>query len=256
MYRLGLAGMNGELGVSRNLRDGQKWLKRSAEAATPQYPHALHELALLHEKGFEPVIFADQEYAVHLYREASALGYAPSAFRLGECYEIGRLGCKVDAALSIHYYSIAAEQDHPEACFALTSWYLVGADGVLEPSEEQAFAWAYKAATAASGGLSKAEYAIGYFYEVGIGVPKDLDEAAQWYARAAAKGDKRAIQRIRQLPARYRNSLQNSLPSTPITSLPNFPSFYNDNTRRQNSLIQKAKSLLAKKDPSPPVNFA
>ncbi|KAJ8653584.1 hypothetical protein O0I10_010731 [Lichtheimia ornata] len=251
MYRLGLAEMNCELGIARNLRDGHKWLKRSAEAATPQYPHALHELALLHEKGFDTVIFADHTYAVHLYSEAAALGYAPSAFRLGECYEFGRLGCKIDAALSIHYYSIAAEQDHPEACFALTAWYLMGVDGVLDASEDQAFAWAYRA-TSTGNGLPKAEFAIGYFYECGIGVPKDIQMAIQWYNRAAAKGDKRAAARLHQAPPSYRSSAPRPMPAPSPSQRRLTPSF---STR----FFEKAKGLTAKKEknePQPPLaNF-
>ncbi|KAL9537315.1 hypothetical protein MBANPS3_011889 [Mucor bainieri] len=194
MYRLGLAEMRGELSLSRNIRDGHKWLKRSAEAATTQYPHALHELALLHEKGVESVIFVDLKYAVSLYHEAAILGYAPSAHRLGECYEFGKLECTTDAALSIQYYSIAAEQQHPESCFALTAWYLVGVPQILAPSDEQAYAWAM---CAAQSGLPRAEYAVGYFSEMGIGTDKDENTAMEWYRKAAEHGEKRAIQRLR-----------------------------------------------------------
>ncbi|KAI9487928.1 hypothetical protein BDB00DRAFT_851079 [Zychaea mexicana] len=245
MYRFGLAEMNGELGVTRNVRDGHKWLKRSAEAATPQYPHALHELALLHEKGFDSVIFADPEYAVHLYTEAASLGYAPSAFRLGECYEFGRLQCKIDPTLSIQYYSIAANQDHPEACFALTAWYLMGTD-TLESSEDQAFAWAYRAA---SMGFPKAEYAIGYFHEVGIAVPKDMQEAIRWYITAADKGEKRAAARLHQLPSRYRSSIRRSTSAVvsvppPPPSIPHSPSRF---VQHRESFISRAKGLLGSK---------
>ena len=103
-YRLGIAELNGELGLSRRPKEGVKWLKRSAEHATAEYPHALHELALLHEKGLENVVFVDNEYAAELLAQASELGYAPSAYRLGECYEYGKMGCPQDPALSIHYY--------------------------------------------------------------------------------------------------------------------------------------------------------
>ena len=104
MYRLGTAELNGELGLTKRPREGVKWLKRSAEHATAEFPHALHELSLLHEKGIYNVVFVDAEYAVELLAQASELGYAPSAYRLGEFYEYGKLGCPQDAALSIHYY--------------------------------------------------------------------------------------------------------------------------------------------------------
>jgi TPR repeat protein len=104
LFRLGQAEMNGELGLSKNSKEGVKFLKRSAENATAEFPHALHELALCHEKGVTNVIFVDLDYAAELLAQAAELGYAPSAFRLGECYEYGTMGCPQDPALSIHYY--------------------------------------------------------------------------------------------------------------------------------------------------------
>ncbi|KAG2178657.1 hypothetical protein INT44_001810 [Umbelopsis vinacea] len=197
MYRLGVAQLNGELRISRNPRDGVKWLKRAGESATSEYPHALHELALLHERGVNNVVFVDFNYAVTLYAQAAEFGYAPSAFRLGECYEYGKLGCQCDPALSIHYYTIAAEQGHREACFALTAWYLVGSPNLLPQSDEQAYVWAHRAAQA---GLPKAEYAMGYFTEVGIGITKNAEEALMWYALAAKHGEERAMKKIEGKP--------------------------------------------------------
>lgn len=104
LYRLGIAYLNGELGMSKSPREGVSYLKRSAEHATAEFPHALHELALLHERGIENVLFIDYEYSAELLAQAAELGYAPSAYRLGECYEYGKMGCPQDPALSIHYY--------------------------------------------------------------------------------------------------------------------------------------------------------
>ncbi|CUA67441.1 Protein SKT5 [Rhizoctonia solani] len=194
LYRLGIAELNGELGLSKRPKEGVKWLKRSAEHATAEFPHALHELALLHERGVDNVLFVDYEYSAELLAQASELGYAPSAYRLGECYEYGKMGCPQDAALSIHYYNIAAQQDHRDACFALTAWYLVGSPGVLPQSDTEAYLWAKKAAEQ---GLAKAMYAVGYFSEVGVGTTQSLPDAMHWYKRAAEAGDKRAIQRLK-----------------------------------------------------------
>ncbi|KAI9478442.1 MAG: hypothetical protein EXX96DRAFT_650755 [Benjaminiella poitrasii] len=193
MYRLGLAEMKGELNLTRNARNGFKWLKRSAEAATHQYPHALHELAMLHERGLDSIVFVDHDYAITLYHEAVAFGYAPSAYRLGECYEFGKLNCSINPQLSIQYYRMAAEQRHPEACFALTAWYLVGVPNVIPASDEQAYAWAMAAAQQR---LPRAEYAVGYFFEMGIGTVRDERMAMAWYRRAADHGERRAIERL------------------------------------------------------------
>ncbi|KAF9200329.1 hypothetical protein BGZ49_009458 [Haplosporangium sp. Z 27] len=197
MWRLGVITLYGELGLTASARDGVKWLKRSVQAATPEFPFALYELAQLHERGIENIVFVDPEYSISLYSQAAELGHAASAFRLGECWEYGKLGCKQDPRLSIHYYTLAAQQEHPEACFALAAWYLVGSFGVLPQSDAEAYIWARRAAEK---GLAKALYAMGYFTEVGIGPRKDMVEAIEWYKQASEAGDARATQRLEGVP--------------------------------------------------------
>lgn len=104
MYHLGIAELNSELGLSKNAKEGVKWLKRSAEHAIAEFPYALHELALLDERGIDNVLFIDYEYAAELLAQAAELSYAPSAYWLGEYYEYGKMGCPQDPARSIHYY--------------------------------------------------------------------------------------------------------------------------------------------------------
>ncbi|GJJ70807.1 uncharacterized protein EMPS_03157 [Entomortierella parvispora] len=197
MWRLGVVTLYGELGVVISPRDGVKWLKRSSQAATPEFPFALYELAQLHERGIENIVFVDPEYSVSLYSQAAELGHAASAFRLGECWEYGKLGCKQDPRLSIHYYTLAAQQEHPEACFALAAWYLVGSQGILPQSDAEAYIWAKRAADK---DLPKALYAMGYFTEVGIGPRKDMEQAIEWYKKASLAGDKRATERLEGVP--------------------------------------------------------
>lgn len=60
MHRLGLAELNGEVGLAKRERDGVQWLARAADLADqvdPPQPQSLHELALLHEKGVDNVVF-------------------------------------------------------------------------------------------------------------------------------------------------------------------------------------------------------
>lgn len=74
--------------------------------------------------------------------------------------------------------------------------YLTGSEGVLQQSDKEAYLWARKAAKKA---VPKAEYAVGYYYEVGIGTPADLAEAVRWYKRASSQGNKKAMQRLTEL---------------------------------------------------------
>jgi TPR repeat protein len=46
-------------------------------------------------------------------------------------------------------------------------------------------------------GFAKAEYAVGYFKEIGIGCRQDTLEANVWYVRAAQQGEERAKQRLK-----------------------------------------------------------
>ncbi len=50
-------------------------------------------------------------------------------------------------------------------------------------------------------GLPKAEYAVGYFTEMGIGCRRDPLEANVWYVQAADQGDERAKTRIAAIRA-------------------------------------------------------
>lgn len=94
------------------------------------------------------------------------------------------MGCPVDPRQSIAWYSKAAVQEEHQSELALSGWYLTGSEGVLQQSDTEAYLWARKAAQA---GLAKAEYAMGYFTEVGIGAPANLDDAKRWYWRSACK---------------------------------------------------------------------
>ncbi|PWN38830.1 HCP-like protein [Ceraceosorus guamensis] len=196
MYKLGMILLNGLLGQPRNIREAVVWLKRAAGQADEENPHALHELGLLHEKGGSSVVMHDEAYARELFTQAAQLGYTPSQFKLGSAYEYGHLTCPVDPRRSIAWYTKAAGKNDGESELALSGWYLTGSEGVLKQSDSEAYLWARKAAQK---GIPKAEYAVGYYSEVGIGVKSDVEEAKRWYMRAAAQGNKRAMQRLTEL---------------------------------------------------------
>ena len=86
--------------------------------------------------------------------------------------------------MSIAWYSKAAMQEEHQSELGLSGWYLTGSEGVLQQNDTEAYLWARKAAQA---GLAKAEYAMGYFTEVGIGAPADLEAAKRWYWKSACK---------------------------------------------------------------------
>ena len=126
----------------------------------------------------------DEQYSLQLYEQAAKMGYPRSQTRLGKAFETGLLNVPIDDRASIHWYSKAAAQGDAEAELALSGWYLTGARGVLEPDESEAYLWARKSAMKE---FPKAEYAMGYYSEIGIGCPTNLEDAKRWYGRAACK---------------------------------------------------------------------
>ncbi|XDG07386.1 hypothetical protein ABKA04_007001 [Annulohypoxylon sp. FPYF3050] len=203
MYKVGMIMLKGLLGQPKNPREAVGWLKRAAERADTENPHALHELGLLYESA-QPndAILRDEAYALQLFEQAAQLGYKFSQFRMGCAYEYGLMGCPVDPRLSIMWYSRAATQEEHQSELALSGWYLTGSEGVLQQSDTEAYLWARKAAQA---GLAKAEYAMGYFTEVGIGVPANMEDAKRWYWRAASQDFPKARERLEDLKRSGRN---------------------------------------------------
>lgn len=185
MYKLGMILLKGLLGQQKNPREALSWLKRAAEKANRENPHALHELGLLYESA-QPndAIIRDENYARELFHQAGDLEYKYSQFRLGTAYEHGQISCPVDPKQSIMWYTRAAAQGEHQAELALSGWYLTGSADMLPQSDTEAYLWARKSA---SSGYAKAEYAMGYFTEMGIGAPANLEEAKRWYWRAACK---------------------------------------------------------------------
>lgn len=146
MLRMAKACLAGDMGLGKRYREGIKWMKRATESADVQYNSGPYELGLLHETGFGEDVFPDASYAAQLFTKSAELGHVEAAYRMGDAYEHGKLTCPRDPALSIHFYTIAAERNHPLAMMALCAWYTVGAEPVLEKDENEAYEWAFRAA--------------------------------------------------------------------------------------------------------------
>lgn len=125
--------------------------------------------------------------------KAAYLGFSKAQTKMGAAYELCNLGCEFDPVLSMHYNALAARRGEAEAEMAISKWFLCGSEGAFQKNEEMAFTFARRAAL---NGLSTAEFAMGYFYEVGINVPEDLKEARVWYSKASGHGSRDATARL------------------------------------------------------------
>ncbi|KAF8923186.1 hypothetical protein BGZ58_003261 [Dissophora ornata] len=203
-HRLAMVYLYGELGQSRNMKTGLEYLKRAASLATEAAPMSPYVLGLIlsrdyseHLKIPDDIAFPDDGEALEWFRKSAQLGYGPASYKLGYCYEYGSLGCPVDPFLSIQHYNCAVQagDSKGEAEMALSGWYLSGAENYFVANDQLAFEYASRAAEKK---FPKAQYAMGYYYEVGISVEEDMDKATEFYKLAAANGNKDAINRLEQ----------------------------------------------------------
>mgnify|MGYP005806440369 CR=1 FL=1 len=90
---------------------------------------------------------------------------------------------------------IRAFAGRSQAQFTLGYWYTHGR-GIINQSDQKAFYWFSQASNK---GNTQAQKYLGYAYEKGIGTPKDLAQAINWYAKASQAGDKSAGERLKQI---------------------------------------------------------
>src|ERR1700710_1295418 len=129
----------------------------------------------------EALLPFDERAAVVKKEQAAYLVVAKAQLKMGVAYVLCSMGCEFDPALSLHYNSLAARQGEAEAEMAISKWFLCGYEGVFSKNEELAFTYAKRAAQAK---LPTAEFAMGYFYEIGMYVQSDLHESEKWYTKA------------------------------------------------------------------------
>lgn len=115
------------------------------------------------------------------------------AFQLSITYESYFLRMQNE---SIKLYCISSNSGYAPSQLAFAGWLLTGLEGVLEKNTEEAFYWAYQAAAQKH---ARAEYTVGYFLELGIGLAPDMAKALRWYVAAAKRSDELAIKRLKEL---------------------------------------------------------
>ncbi|KAJ1956564.1 hypothetical protein GGI12_005274 [Dipsacomyces acuminosporus] len=199
-YRMANVFLDGTLGKKMNVKQALIYLRRAAELANDECPYGALLLGRMYlgeypNPAVYDVVFVDSEEAQKLLDKAARLGSADAQYLLGRLFEFGECKFPVDPYTSIHYYQLAAEQDSAEAQMALSGWYLSGAEGIINPDDQLTFDWGHRAAQQ---GLPRAEFAMGYYYEMGIGCEKNINRAIEWYERAASHGSSEAQERLNQ----------------------------------------------------------
>ncbi|GAC75262.1 aconitase/homoaconitase [Moesziomyces antarcticus T-34] len=210
IYRLGMANLLGQLEVGVNHARAIAMLRDAADKADVDTPQPAYIYGMLLAGEFAHVQIAPhllapaqaggsvEDEARRRIQKAAWLGFAPAQYKCGWLFEYAQLGCAFDPLLSVQYYSLASQGGETEADMALSKWFLCGAEQFFEKNETLAYTFADKAARR---GLASAEFALGYYHEVGVGTERNVDAARKWYTKAAAKDNADAKERLRALQA-------------------------------------------------------
>ncbi|CED83359.1 Extracellular protein SEL-1 and related proteins [Phaffia rhodozyma] len=221
LYRMGMAYLLGQLGRSIDHSRAFDLLRKSADAANEDFPAAAYVFGMLLAGEFDlpdtldttileqcldqiaevtddcpSPSMARLDRAIDYLEKAATLSFPAAQFKLGYCYEHALLGCEYNPVLSVQWYLLSSENGELEADMALSKWFLAGAPNCLPVRQELAFSFAEKAARK---GLPHALFAVGYYYEIGIGKPIDLALAQKWYKRASRAHHPEAKSRLSAL---------------------------------------------------------
>lgn len=198
-YRLGMMTLRGQHGQPQDFAMGVDLIRRSAQKADENAAQGAYVYGMLLAKELpqieipNSILPGDERQARINIEKAAYLKFAKAQLEMGSAYEVGSFGCEFSPALSVHYNALAAKQGEAEADMALSKWFLVGSEGIISKNEKLAFEYAERAAAS---GLPTAEFAMGYFHEIGMYIASDNKKALEWYQKAADHGNSDAKGRI------------------------------------------------------------
>ncbi|KAM7197157.1 hypothetical protein V8F20_006706 [Naviculisporaceae sp. PSN 640] len=198
-YRMGMIHLMGQHGHQKDILQGLAMIQEAADSADEDAPQGSYVYGMLIARELPDIDVPDQYLpydlsAARQYIEKSAyLGFAKAQLKMGQAYELSQLGCDFNPSYSLHYYGLAARQGQPEAALGVSRWFLFGKEGLFPKNEGLAFKYAQDAANA---GLATGQFAVGYYYEIGLHVQKDLAQARKWYEMAAGQGNQDAATRL------------------------------------------------------------
>lgn len=161
-----------------------KWYKVRAERGIPE---AQYELGQLYEKG--DGVRKDFKQAVQWYGLAAEQGHLDAQYYLGMWYANG-ISVTQDEGMASRYLASASSKGHSKANKYVEK---TGANKLVNNEESIAVWWLQQQALR---GSASARFNLGYLYESGRGVNKDMVLAEKLYQFAGKQGYKPAQDRL------------------------------------------------------------
>lgn len=219
LYRMAMCYLRGHLGVEIDVDRGRSLLNKASDTSDPDSSQASYMFGLV-QLGELPSIAPPNpslpaSVGIQAIERAAWVGFGPALLRMGLAWQGGEKG--YDSTVALRYFHIASRQQqylrwkgdlsaglggHAEA--EISKWMLCGSVDSFPPNDEYAFYFA-KLASEQENGL--AEFAVGYFYEVGVYVEQDIQAALIWYGIAASHESKDAADRLKELNLNRSNTI-------------------------------------------------
>ena len=175
--------------VTRDDRDGVKWLKSAAENNYAEAQVLLGDLLLHGRHG----LAKDEAKAAEWYQRAAAKEHAGAMYQLAAMYMGGLGGLPKDEAKAAELFRKAAEQGFAAAQYNLAVMYMDGRGGL--PKDEAKAVELYERAIGLGDTLAMYNLAVMYGEGRG-GLPKDESKASELYERAVELGNKLAMNNL------------------------------------------------------------
>lgn len=213
--------LRGDLGAAIDTALGRKLLHRASSTSDPDCPQSSYVFGLVQLGEVADLASPDKTLprgaGIAAMERAAWLGFAPAMVRMGMAWQGGEKG--YDSVIALRYFHLASRQQQylrrvrgdtmrsldgiAEA--EISKWMLCGStEASFAPNESAAFQFAQMAAEFSN---STAEFAVGYFYEVGVHVAQDTKLAMSWYEIAAGHGSTDAAERLRALKVSRSNTI-------------------------------------------------
>lgn len=159
-------------------QDSEKALYYLNKSADQDYDVAEAQLAYLYANG--TFVKKDKKHAMELYEKAAASGNASALLNLGVIYYIGD-GVSKDINKAVEYFSKVSTTEKPIVAKYLGDIYL-NESSISDPKK----AYNYYMIAANAGNIG-AYHVLGYMYQNGLYVNKNINDAIKFYTYAASK---------------------------------------------------------------------
>jgi uncharacterized protein len=184
-------------GVPQDYSMAAKWYRRAADQHNYEAMKSLGYL-LLNGMGVEKDLKAAKYWSL---RAATEGNHRRAMLNLG-AISIMESSNSIGMAEAFRWYKQSADLGDPLACLQVANFYYHGWGGV-GTNLDHYYDWLSRAANL---GSTEAEYFMGQYCRTGTGMQRNPEKSLEWYRKAAAKNDPRALYDLAVLYAQQKTN--------------------------------------------------